>query len=239
MEKTPIVILPGWMLEADKYQKIAQIFKINGYQTNIVDFPGFDHQDLKKVLNLTDYVKFLHQYLKSHQIREAIFIAHSFGGRVALKYLSQEPKKAKALIISGTPGFLPVSKIKLTLFLILAKIGGFIFSIPVINKLKNFIRRVYYKLIGAKDFYHVKGLMRETFKNIIKEPLKEYMQKIQFPTLLLWGENDKVVSVTIAKQMQKTIRKSTLVMIPNQGHMFITHDSQQFTSEVMKFLNSL
>ena len=228
------------MLGSKRFELLAKEFEKAGHKTFIVDFPGFE-QDIKlsKIFNLTDYVKYLRGFLKTHNITKAIFVCHSFGGRVALKFLSQEPKFAHALILSGTPGFLTVSKVKLRLFLYIAKVGGIVFSLPLIKRIKDHVRKLYYKVIGAKDFYHSQGLMRETFKRIIAEQLVEYMKKIRVPTLLLWGEKDKLVPVAVAKKMQKVLYKSTIVIVKDHGHMFICRNPQMFVSQTNSFLRDL
>ncbi len=106
MNSYPIVILPGWLLGSDRFKPLSLVFQTLGFDTFTVDFPGFAQgEPLVKVFTLTDYVKYVQKYLKQNHIDKAIFICHSFGGRVALKLLSQEPQKAVCMIISGTPGF--------------------------------------------------------------------------------------------------------------------------------------
>ncbi len=240
MKNFPVVILPGWLLSSERYAELTKEFTDSGFKTYVVDFPGFHPKyPLTRTLNLADYVKFLQKYLRLHKIERAIFVAHSFGGRVAFKYLSQEPRKAAALIITGTPGFLTVSRIKLRFYFYLAKFGGALFSIPLVDKIKDPIRKVFYKLVGAKDFYHAQGFTRETFKKIIAEELVEYMRKMHVPTLLVWGEKDKTVPVKIARRMQKVLFKSELVIVPTVGHMLPCKEPEVFVHEVNKFLAQL
>jgi pimeloyl-ACP methyl ester carboxylesterase len=240
MKNYPIIILPGWTLGPKRYYKLKEILDKKGYTTFIINFPGFEEgKKLEKVYYLSDYVKYLKKILHQNKIHQAVFVCHSFGGRVGLKLLSQEPKLATALILSGVPGFVPVSKYKLLIFLLLAKTGGTLFSLPIINKLKNLVRKLYYKMIGARDFYHTEGFMRETFKNVIKENLTEYMRKIRIPTLLLWGENDRTVHLNVAKRMQKYIRDAKLSVVPDAGHMFLNQKPETTINLIEDFLQKI
>jgi pimeloyl-ACP methyl ester carboxylesterase len=81
--------------------------------------------------------------------------------------------------------------------------------------------------------------MRETFKNIIKEPLTFYMKKIRIPTLLLWGEKDKTVPLKVAKKMQKTILNSKLEILPGLGHMFILENAEIAVGSIDNFIKDL
>lgn len=240
MKKYPVVILPGWLLGAYRFTGLSQEFEKQGFRTYIVDFPGFaEGVRLTSALNLTDYVRHLQKFLRQHQIQKAIFIGHSFGGRVALKFLSQEPKKAVALVLSGTPGLPGITKFRFYLTLFLAKAGKIVSLIPPFIFFRRHLRNLFQKLTRAHDYYRSDGLLRETFKNIVSEQLVEYMEKLRVPTLLLWGETDKLVSVKIAREMQKFILKSELIIVPKLGHMFTYREPKVFVEYVIKYLKSL
>ncbi len=239
MKKYPVVILPGWLLGSKRFLGLAQEFEKQGYKTYIVDFPGFeDEVRLSSALNLTDYVKYLQQFLRRQNITRAVFIGHSFGGRVALKMLSQEPKKASALILSGTPGLPGITKFRFYVTVALVKAGKLVSFIPPFIFFRKLLREFFKKITRAHDYYRSDGLLRETFKNIVKEQLVEYMKKLRVPTLLLWGESDRLVSVKIARKMQRLILKSQLVVVPKMGHMFTYREPKVFVGYALKYLES-
>src|SRR3989344_4387117 len=149
----------------------------------------------ERPLMLTDYALFLDEYLKKNHIVQPIFIGHSFGGRVSLKYNELYPNRVRVLILSGTPGFTPIPKKKLILFIFLAKIGKLLFSIPPLSLVQDAVRRWYYYVVGAKEFFRAEGTMRETFKQIVKEDLVAAMEAVDVRTILLWGEYDIIVPV--------------------------------------------
>lgn len=240
MEKYPVVILPGWLLGGKRFEPLRLGFEKKGYKTFVVDFPGFeDSPPLKEVFDLTDYVKDLHHFLKTKKIHKAIFVAHSFGGRVALKLLSQHPDRAVALILSGTPGYPELSPWRRYLTIGIAKTGNFLASIPPFMFTRPLLRKLFYRVTKTTDYARVSGVMRETFKKIIKEQLVDYMHKIRIPTLLLWGGNDRLVPVTIARKMQMTIKNARLVIIPEKGHMFAYREPEVIVGEVTEFLKQL
>lgn len=240
MEKYPIVILPGWMLSGQRYKALASELNKRGYEVFAVEFPGFEHgEEITRPWNLTDYVDYLKTYLKEHRIKKAVFIGHSFGGRVALKLLSQEPEYGQALVLTGTPGFLPVKRSKYYIAVWLAKLGGAFFSLPGLKIFKDEIRRIYYLLVGAKDFYNAKGYIRETFKNVVAERLEDYMKSIQTSTLLLWGEKDALVGLKVARQMQRAIKNSRFDIIPDHGHSFLIKEPKKYADKLETFLKTL
>lgn len=240
MKRPAIVILHGWGLSGKTFAPLAETLKKSGYRVYAPDMPGFGEAKMpERPLTLTDYTQFLDRYIKNNDIEHPILIGHSFGGRVSLKYNELYPKCVRALILSGTPGFTPIPKKKLILFITLAKIGGFLFSIPPLSLIQDSVRRWYYYAVGAKEFFRAEGTMRETFKHIVKEDLVTAMEAVNIPTFLLWGEYDIIVPITIAERMHRIIAGSELVMIPEADHGVPFKQSDVFASYVERFLSSL
>ncbi len=238
--KHPVVILHGWGLSAKTFAPlVAQLKKQHG-EVYAPDFPGFDSLHIpNKPLTLTDYADFLDRYLQKHHIKKPILIGHSFGGRVALKYQLKYPKNIAALIFTGTPGYTPVSRKKLTVFITIAKIGGTLFSLPILYRLKDRVRLWYYYVVGARDFYRAEGVMRDTFKNIVKEPLIVCMEHICVPALLVWGEHDMIVPVEIAHRMEKVIPGAKLTLLPNTGHDVPFKNPKLFADAILPWIETV
>ena len=232
MKKCQILLLHGWgkySSALDYYHKTVSEFQKNGYTVFVPDMPGFGNEKIPDhPFTLQNYAFFLQTYIQKKKLQDFVIIGHSFGGRVAIKYINRYTEGVRALILCGTPGFTPVSKLKLIISLFLAKIGGFIFSLPIISSQKEKIRGGFYYLVGARDYYRAEGSMRQTFKNIVREELKDIMKKIHIPTLLLWGEDDIIVPVKIAQKMKETIRQSRLTIIPHGKHSVIIDNPKTF-----------
>jgi len=235
--KHPLVILHGWNLSAAKFIPLSRELKKLGYRIYVPDLPGFGkNQKVEKPLNLSDYAIFVEAYLKKHKISKAVIIGHSFGGRIALKMAAAKNGNLVALVLTGTPGFLPLPKIKVLFFMLLAKIGGLFFSLPIINRLDRIMRKILYRTAGASDFYHTKENMRQTFKNIVREELSPYLKKINTPTLLLWGRDDGIVPLSVAFRMSKTISRAQLQIINEAKHGVPWTHPEEFSRHLDRFL---
>lgn len=240
MNRSPVVILHGWGLSGKTFLPLVESLKKQGYRLYAPDLPGFGETKMpQRPLTLTDYTQFLDEYIKNNHIDHPILIGHSFGGRVSLKYNELYPKCVRALILSGTPGFTPIAKKKLLLFIALAKIGKLLFSIPPLSLMQDAVRRWYYYAVGAKEFFRAEGTMRGTFKHIVKEDLVTAMEAVDVPTLLLWGEYDIIVPVSIAERMHRLIAESEFVVIPEADHGVPFKQPDVFASYVERFLSSL
>ncbi|MBI4066307.1 alpha/beta hydrolase [Candidatus Gottesmanbacteria bacterium] len=238
--KSPIVILHGWGLSGKTFAPLTEHLQKRGYRVYAPDMPGFGESTIpERPMTLTDYAQFLDEYLTTNRIQQPILIGHSFGGRISLKYNELHPKHVRALILSGTPGFTPIPKKKLLIFISLAKIGKLLFAIPPLNLVQDSVRRWYYYFVGAKEFFRAEGAMRETFKNIVNEDLVTAMEATDIPTLLLWGEFDIIVPVPIAQRIHQVIAGSELIVIPESDHGVPFKQPEVFASYVERFLKTL
>lgn len=240
MKKLPIVILHGWNLSAHKFNGLSAKFRRNGYKTVCFDLPGFGRSPPpNRPYNITDYCEFVVKQLRARNIQKCILIGHSFGGRIAIKLVSQNPGSFRAVILTGAPGLNPVPRFKVKFYQTLAKAGHLIFAIPPISLLSDMARKYLYKAAQATDYYNTSPDMRETFKNVIAEDLTGYMEKIRIPSLLLWGEDDGIVPVRIAREMAKLIRNSKITLISHARHGAPWTHGDLFVTKTQDFLKYL
>lgn len=219
-QKHPVVILHGWKVAANKYEKLKSELEERGYNVFVPDMPGNGVEpEPKKSFTLDDYADFILQYLSQNKIKECIIIGHSFGGRVGIKLAAKKPKLVKKLVLTGVPGFRVESRLRRFGFMIVAKIGKIALLFPFWpSLLGHYMKDLIYKVAGVSDYIKTEGVMRQTFTNIIGEDLAKPMRKIKCRTLLVWGENDQIVPIFVAKKMQKYIAESKLIVVPEAGH---------------------
>lgn len=232
-----IVILHGWKVDGKRYGGLASLLRKKGFDVHVPDMPGFGTASLPThPLNVDDYAKWIKDYLDKKKIRKTILVGHSFGGRVGIVFASKYPQYVTKLVLTGTPGVLLITKRKLNLFLLLAKVGGFVFALPIINIFSTLARKVLYQLAGASDYLVIDGVMRETFKKVISFDLVPSMKKVTIPTLLLWGSEDGDVPVEVGNRMKTIIKHATLEVVPGQHHGFPMENPKVFGEKVVRFI---
>lgn len=233
-ESSNIIILHGWGLNGQKYEKLSELLKKKGYKVSAPDLPGFGSEPLKsESMNLGDYVKFLDNLIKKNKISKPILIGHSFGGRIALRYAFENPSKVSKLILTGTPIIREKSFSKKIVYAT-AVIGGKIFK-KFPNNLKERIRKILYFAIGEWDYYKA-GSLKQVFKNIIGEDLIKYIKEIKIPVFLIWGENDKIVPAKYLKDIKKLNREVTCKTVPGIGHKLPYEKPEQFLEEIKSLI---
>ena len=77
------------------------------------------------------------------------------------------------------------------------------------------------KYMGSEDYRNASGVMRQVLVNVVNEDLTEKAKKITCPTLLIWGESDEAVPVSEAKELEKTIPDSALIVLNGTHYCYL------------------
>ncbi|MCQ2398984.1 MAG: alpha/beta hydrolase, partial [Clostridia bacterium] len=77
------------------------------------DMPNFGNAEkTEKAYKIDDYVDWLINFINGKGIKKPIVVAHSFGGRVAVKAAATYPDLFSALILTGAAGIKPRFSLK-------------------------------------------------------------------------------------------------------------------------------
>jgi len=71
---------------------------------------------------------------------------------------------------------------------------------------------------------------------LFRSRIREHLHGITVPTLILWGEDDRVVPVTAAREFHDAIAGSRLIVYPGTGHLPQEEVADQSASDVRAFL---
>lgn len=213
-----IIILHGWTKNLDKWKEFLGALEKKGIKPDLPKIPGLT-ESLEKIWNLSDYVNWLKNIVDKENDK-VILIGHSNGGRIALAFTNLFPEKVEKLILIDSAGIyhneLPL-RIKRVVFKTLAKIGKKVTA-------SKFLENLLYKIARESDYKNANENVKQTMINLITSDLKTILPKIQTPTLIIWGGEDKIIPLSDGKLMHKFIKNSKLQIIEDAQH------SPQFTN---------
>lgn len=228
--KETVVLLHGWGVSGEVFLPLADFLRKNSFRAYVLDFPGFGKSPIpKKALNLNDYLKIVRELIEKEIKEEVILVGHSFGGRVAIKFSALYPQLIKKLILIDSAGFVKRG-FKIWLIRIFSKLFKPIFNLPIFSSLKIKI----YKKLNTED-YLLNPELKETYKNIVKEDLKEFLPKITIPTLIIWGKEDKITPLSWGKRINKLISQSKFYEIKG-GHFSFLDNAAECYLIIKNFL---
>lgn len=232
-----IVLLHGWGTDRSNLSYIAQELKTS-YRLVSVDLPGFGETSINsRDWGVGDYVGFLNSFLKELKINEVYaLVAHSFGGRVCIKGLSEGVLSADRLILIGSAGVRHSDSLRNVAFKLVAKTGKTVMKLPILRGKYDKARQKLHERAGSADYAN-SGEMRQIFLNTINEDLSENAKNLRLPTLLIWGSEDDEAPLADARFFQKNIPGSSLKIIQGAGHFVHNEHPSRVVRFIREFLS--
>jgi len=238
-----LIILHGWQSSKEKWGKVKELLeKEEGGSKEIEviapDLPGFKAETtLERAWDLDDYVVWLEQFVAG---REKFFLlGHSFGGRVAIKFAVKHSYRLSGLILVSAAGI----KKEPTLIRKLMEKGSMLVrkmkfeETPILKNIWGVFKKFFYQFIlGKTDYLMASGFLKKTIKNILKEDLSSILEKIEVPTCLIWGEEDKITPLEDAYLMKKKIKLSQLKIMKKVGHTPHLEEPEGLVKLIKEFL---
>lgn len=229
-----ITLLHGWKVDLEIWESV--ITSLNDYRIIRLDLPGFGKSDMpSKAWDVSDYAKFLNEFLEKLDIPKTILIGHSFGGRIAIKFSVLCPDKVSKLILVDSGG-IRLKSFRIFFAFISAKLGKIFFLLPLVRVKKDEYKEKFYKAIKAGDYLEQNPILKKTFLKIIAEDLRGEAAKINSPTLIIWGEKDLITEIEEGRILANSIKNSKLEIIKNAGHFPFLEKKEEFLKYINNFI---
>ena len=219
------MFLHGYLSDKKAFTLQRRFFE-NFYDTYAFDFTGFGlNSSMRYAYNLTDYALETLEFIDKNNLKNPFVIAHSFGGRVAIKIAGGLEKNAfSKIVLTGSAGLkkrrTPVRLIKKGYY----------------NIVKNFLSPNKRLKFFSSDYQKLSPVMRESFKLIVNENLESLAKEITAKTLIINGENDRETPFYTAKKFNRLIKNSYLYKIKNAGHFSFLEKPDEFNRITLSFL---
>ncbi len=191
------------------------------------DLKGFGkNTGMSYPYSLDDYIAEVREYMYKNGLERPNVVAHSFGGRIAIKAAYSDPFLFSRLVLCGAAGLKPRKSLKKA------------FKKFAFGALKRVVGREKLTRFYSPDYLALDSVMRESFKLIVGEYLDYALCGIKNPTLIVFGENDRETPVYMAKRLHAGIKDSKLLIIEGAGHFSFIDKPFKFNTEVKEFLLS-
>jgi len=233
----PILILHGWGSRIDAWTEVQERLTDAGYASYALDLPGFGQSDEPaSPWSVGDYARCVERFVGRAGLTRFALIGHSFGGRIGIRLAATRPMGLDCLILTGSAGLRHRPTLKQRVLLEVSKAGKQVVRLPVVRRLERPLRWLLYGLAGERDYYRARGVMRETISRVIEEDLRPLLGGIYVPTLLLWGQLDRVTPLSDAREMDRLIPRSTLEVVTGGSHRMPYELPDEFVRHVTRTL---
>ncbi|HAE92419.1 alpha/beta hydrolase [Tissierella praeacuta] len=231
-----VLVLHGWGANINTVLPIVNILK-DKFRVHALDLPGFGKsEEPKKPIDSFKYAEIVKNYMDNMGIKKVILIGHSFGGKLSIILGSKYPEIVDKIVLVNSAGLIPKRGPKYYIKVYTFKAAKLLYKI-LFFWLKNEEKmEKFYKKFGSTDYKASTGVMRNILVTVVNENLLPLLNKIEAPTLLIWGDKDTATPLYMGKIMESQIKDSGLVVLEGTGHYSYLEDYQRFTVILRSFL---
>lgn len=222
-EGKDLVFLHGYLSSKESFYPQINYFSRH-FRVTAPDLPGFGGSDrIPAAWSVGEYADWLEGFLKERGIAFPCVIAHSFGGRVALKCLARG--LIDRAVLTGCAG------------IVRRRTLSYHLKVKSYRLVKKFAPRFAEAKFGSAEYRSLSPLMRESYKKIVNEDLREEAKRIARPVLYLNGERDRETPLSSVKILHECTAGSQLAVLKGCGHFAHLEEPLLFDLAAEEFLN--
>ncbi|MEO8446140.1 MAG: alpha/beta hydrolase [bacterium] len=241
-----IIFIPGFSCSGEVWDETVNYFE-KDFKCYVLTMPGFAGVKPESSPVFKNWVTYIAEYIKENDIDKPIVIGHSIGGGMAMLLAASYPKLVSRIVVVDA---LPC----------MSAVSDSTFKAKEIPDCSESIDR--YKKMSDDEFYAIqktsmKYLMADTvnsekviqwgfdsdrntlgtiFCQFLNTDLRDTIENIQCPTLVLLEPNFKYAEKMVTSQYSKL--KGAQLVYGTKGLHFIMYDDKDwYLDQIKKFLN--
>ena len=200
------------------------------------DIPGFGLSERPSWMrDMSDYILYFRDLLDELSLDKVLLVGHSLGGWMAAELAIFYPERVKKLVLSNAAGIRVKGAPIGDLFamnpqeILMACFDDFTAAAPLIPAEFN------------SDYLLSQYRQLTTLASLAWNPhydpkLERRLARITCPTLVLWGQNERLIPVVYADAFHHLIPHSEMVKLEGTGHMPMFEKPTQWSEAVTAFL---
>jgi pimeloyl-ACP methyl ester carboxylesterase len=243
-----ILLLHGYTGSKFNWIKFAP-YLTKDYHIVIPDLPGYGESSKieKDSYDLSNQILRLNKFVQAIQLNKFHIAGNSMGGLFAGTYAVRYPEKIISVGLFDSSGV--KSPTKSTVFK-MADEGINLFAINNSDDMQRLTSLLYAKppsvpypiekvllkaYISNRQIYEKEG--NEIYPDF--NSLEKDLPKIKAPTLILWGDQDKVIDISSVPVFEKGLKNHKTVIIKDCGHVPIIEKPQETATQYIDFVKGI
>jgi non-heme chloroperoxidase len=191
-----------------------------------------------------DFATDLAAFMNMLHIEAAVITGGSSGGITARRYAIDYPERTLGLILIGSPLTLQHKPDVLelwdsTISKLTDPIDPAFVSKFVKSQLAQQVPQAFLKTVIKENLKVPARVWKATLKGLLKDDSLKELNKIQAPTLIVWGDKDAIVPRSDQETLVTRIIGSRLVIYPGAGHVLYWEEPAHLAADITAFIKSL
>lgn len=243
-----ILMVHGFAANKDNWLRFAR-YLTQDYRVIALDLPGFGASDTPAgSYDVGTQTERLANVINALGIDQLHLIGNSMGGHISALYAARYPTRTRSLALLDNAGITSTIPSELRQRLqrgepnpLLVKsredyqrLLDFIFVQPpyLPESLKGYF---------AEQATSKNARYEQVFTHLVERyiPLEPELPKIQAPTLIIWGAEDRVLDVSSIDAMKPLLREASVVILPETGHAPMIEQPELTAQHYRAFLQTL
>lgn len=230
-----IVLLHGLFGALSNFGELLNYFS----KTNTVVVPILPLYELEvKGTTVEGLAQYVLEFVAYKGYEQVNYLGNSLGGHVGLVCTLEKPEIVKSLILTGSSGLFEKAFgdtfPKRGDYEFIKQKTEFTFYDPKMAS-KELVDEVF-EIVNNRDkclrvLYMAKSAMRHN--------LREELQNITIPVLLIWGKNDIITPDFVAEEFHERLPNSELIFIDECGHAPMMEHPEIFNAHLAQFLQRI
>ena len=234
--KDTIVFLHGSGLSHIVWSLTEQFFSNKKFNVLSIDLPGHGNSEGPCLDSIEKIVDWLEKVFFELKLDKIIIVGHSQGCLEALEYSYKYKNRLKKIVFVGGSYRMPVNKDLIDLAL-----NGDSDAVKLMMKWsyegsKKFIggNPVEKIIQSSKDISEILAVDLIACNNYSNG--SEAVKTIDCPSMLIFGELDKMINLEAGKKFANLIKNSTTHIINGSGHMIMIEKAFEMREKILEFL---
>jgi pimeloyl-ACP methyl ester carboxylesterase len=221
-----------------------------------LDLPGFGASPMPPwEISIPAYGRFLRDFCERLGIESCALVGNSMGGFVATEVAISDPERVEKLVLVSAAG-ITWARARREPAAMIGRVGRA--ALPLVLRFQmSGIRRPRLRRRAFQGVFHEPGSLRrevlwenfapamtspgyfDAITNLFGYDIRDRLEEIEVPTLIVWGRNDRVVPVPAALAYKKRIGENAeLVIFDECGHVPQIERPVRFNRLLERFLSS-
>ncbi len=225
-----ILLVHGFGAEKDSWDLFMKTLT-DSHRIVVPDLPGFGETNgtESQAYDIPQQVKRLDGFMGALRIHSFHLAGISMGGAIATFYATEHPDKVKSLFLMA-PGGVRSRKPsdawrryreKGENILLYENEDQFDRLLDALFYRKPFVPKLFKKYFGRRGAmkYRLRAKILQDLEMGGINILEDRLPRVQAPTLVLWGKNDRVLHVSGSEKFHKGLPKGRVILFENCGHV--------------------
>ncbi|MNZ72942.1 Lipase 1 precursor [compost metagenome] len=242
-----VLLVHGFGADKNNWPRFAR-YLTERYHVIAVDLPGFGESSRPDNISydVGSQAERLFDFTRALGIGRLHLVGNSMGGQIVAVFAARHPQQVLSLALFDNAGVQAPRQSELLQRLEqgenplllskaeeLPKLLDFVFVQP--PQLPERLQRYLGERAVERSAFN-----RKIFVQLLERyiPLEPELPKITAPTLLLWGEQDRLLDVSSVDVMKPLLRQPSVVIMQNCGHVPMIERPEETARHYLAFLDS-